>query len=90
MDKLMLRYTEEIFLVYVIASSGRGISFQFRPNETASFVFIVLMDIVADPRVIAHVPQDHRHVTPQELKNILWLQRHHESTQHHHHGLRNG
>lgn len=28
------------------------------------------MDIVADPRVIAHVPQDHRHVTPQELKNI--------------------
>jgi hypothetical protein len=28
------------------------------------------MDNVADPRVIAHVPQDHRHVTPQELKNL--------------------
>jgi hypothetical protein len=33
-------------------------------------VLIVLMDIVANPRVIAHVPQDHRHVTPQELKAI--------------------
>lgn len=33
-------------------------------------VFIVLMDIVANPRVIAHIPQDHRHVTPQELKTI--------------------
>lgn len=28
------------------------------------------MDIVANPRVIAHAPQDHRHVTPQELKTI--------------------
>ena len=28
------------------------------------------MDSVPDPRVIAHVPQDHRHVTPQELKSI--------------------
>src|ERR1700737_2868519 len=28
------------------------------------------MDTVADARVIAHIPQDHRHVTPQELKYI--------------------
>jgi len=33
-------------------------------------IFIDLMDIVANPRVIAHVPQDHRYVTPQELKTV--------------------